>query len=563
MKAMVLAAGYGKRLQPYSLHTPKPLFPIAGQPILGHMLHRLEDAGCEAVVINTHHLADQIARFIGSSTYRMPVHLIHEKEILGTAGAIRNAAQFFGEEPFLVINADIFTDIDLVSVYEAHLRGSSWVTMVLVDWPEVNTVLVDDDGWVRGFDASDTPGNEKFQHRTFSGIQVVDPYVVSFIPEGSFQDSVPLYRRLIDSGHPPKAWFPPHTVVWDDLGSIERYRRVSREQIALRAFQEAFRCHRSSAIGMEPLAGDGSDRKWYRLKSGGRSLVMVDHGIADPEARCSEAQSFVAIGKHLLRHGIPIARQYAADTFSGLVVMDDLGDDHLQRIVLREVPEQIHEWYDRIIPVLVRYGLEAVEGFDPSWAWQGTNYDEKVILEKECYYFRSAFLEGLLGMEESSEALEREFRNLACDVMENACMGLIHRDMQSRNIMISGGKPFVIDFQASRFGPVQYDLASLAVDPYVSLPLSLRDSLPERYLRSAVPAHPISPKKFRRGFELCCITRNLQILGAFAFLSKIKGKQFFAAFISPALAMLETNLQRYGETEYPVLLKTVKRCGTA
>ncbi|WP_169728891.1 sugar phosphate nucleotidyltransferase [Desulfatirhabdium butyrativorans] len=558
MIAMILAAGYGKRLQPYSLATPKPLFPIAGRPILDHILHRLEAAGCTAAIINTHHLADQIKQFIEGNTYRMPVHLIHEPEILGTAGAIRNAAAFFDAEPFLVINADIFTDIDLASVYKAHLQNGALATMVLIDWPEINTVRVDDGGWVRGFAAADEPYGGDFQSATFSGIQVLDPKVLSWIPQGSFLDSVTLYRRLIDSGMPPRAWFPPRPFVWDDLGSIARYRRVAREQMAAMAFQKTFGCLSASDIRIEPLAGDGSDRAWFRLKSGQQSLVMVDHGLADPNMTCPEAQSFISIGAHLYSKGIPVARQHAADMFSGLVVMDDLGDDHLQRIVSQEAPERAAEWYDRIIAILVRYGLDTAADFDPSWAWQSTHYDEGLILEKECQYFQAAFLEGWLGMSALSETLETEFRRLAANTMENACMGLIHRDMQSRNILISRGKPFVIDYQASRFGPVQYDLASLAIDPYVSLPQPLRDSLPDRYLHAARPIHSLDPKKFRRGFELCCITRNLQILGAFAYLSKIKGKPFFAAFLAPALDSLELNLQRFAATDYPVLLETVQ-----
>jgi aminoglycoside/choline kinase family phosphotransferase len=417
---------------------------------------------------------------------------------------------------------------------------------------------VDEQGWVRGFAAADAPEGDNLQSATFSGIQVLDPQVLSWIPQGSFQDSVILYRRLIDSGRPPKAWFPPHPFVWDDLGSIARYRRVAREQMAAMAFQKAFGYPSASDIRIEPLAGDGSDRAWFRLKSGQQSLVMVDHGLADPNAACPEACSFISIGAHLYSKGIPVARHHAADVFSGLVVMDDLGDDHLQRIVSRQTPERVAECYDRIIAILVRYGLDAPADFDPSWAWQSTHYDEGLILQKECHYFQSAFLEGWLGMAALPETLETEFRQLAGNTMENACMGLIHRDLQSRNIMVSRGEPFVIDYQASRFGPVQYDLASLAVDPYVSLPLPLRDSLPDRYLRAALPRHPLDPEKFRRGFELCCITRNLQILGAFAYLSKIKGKPFFAAFLEPALDSLELNLQRFAANDYPVLLETVR-----
>ena len=88
MKALILAAGFGTRLRPFTEDTPKPLFPIAGRPLLDILIRNLQDAGCEAIIINTHHLYLKIKSFIAKQSYTIPVCTRHEPEILGTGGAI-------------------------------------------------------------------------------------------------------------------------------------------------------------------------------------------------------------------------------------------------------------------------------------------------------------------------------------------------------------------------------------------------------------------------------------------------------------------------------------------
>ena len=136
MKALILAAGLGTRLQPYTLTTPKPLFTLAGRPLLDIHIQNLVDAGCEAVAVNTHHLHTQIAAYIAAQHFAIPVHVRHEPAILGTGGAIRNFADFWDRRPFMVVNADIHAAIDLRAVYEFHLRHRPAATLVLIDHPE-------------------------------------------------------------------------------------------------------------------------------------------------------------------------------------------------------------------------------------------------------------------------------------------------------------------------------------------------------------------------------------------------------------------------------------------
>ena len=110
MKAMILAAGLGSRLRPFTANTPKPLFPVAGRPLLDIIIRSLQNAGCEAIIINTHHLYKKIDSFLSGRKYSIPVFTRYEPLILGTGGAIKNVADFWDDQPFMVVNSDILTD---------------------------------------------------------------------------------------------------------------------------------------------------------------------------------------------------------------------------------------------------------------------------------------------------------------------------------------------------------------------------------------------------------------------------------------------------------------------
>ena len=114
MKALILAAGLGTRLRHYTDHTPKALFTVAGKTLLEIAITKLIDAGCSAVIINTHHLHDQIEAFVARQSYAIPIQTRYEPHILGTGGAIKNVRDFWTDKPFMVVNADIISDIDFI-----------------------------------------------------------------------------------------------------------------------------------------------------------------------------------------------------------------------------------------------------------------------------------------------------------------------------------------------------------------------------------------------------------------------------------------------------------------
>jgi aminoglycoside/choline kinase family phosphotransferase len=134
----------------------------------------------------------------------------------------------------------------------------------------------------------------------------------------------------------------------------------------------------------------------------------------------------------------------------------------------------------------------------------------------------------------------------------------LHRDFQSRNILVDRDKYYIIDFQAARLGPLQYDLASLLIDPYVRLASSTQEKLLMYYVERLSDSVPVNEAEFIYSYKYCAISRNLQILGAFGFLSKVKGKKDFEAYIPAAINSLKRNLDMIEPQVCPQLRSIVK-----
>jgi len=571
MKALILAAGFGTRLLPFTKNTPKVLFPFGGRPLLDIIILSLQNAGCKAIIINTHHLYKKIESYLARQKYAIPVITRYEPEILGTGGAIKNVADFWDDGPFMVINSDIVTDIDLKKVYDFHLNHSHPATLVLHDNPQFNTVSVNKDGFITDFHnspplpphpASDSnihlPGETgKF---TFTGIQILDPQILELIPDNIFSNSIDIYRKLISENKKVCA-FISKRYQWKDIGTPESYNQAVFEQMAPEAFKHAFPNWLNKKIVTTGLKGDGSDRSWYRLTSGDKSIVMAEHGI---RKRCTtgEADSFVAIGRHLHDKNIQVPEIYLSDTFSGLVFMEDLGDVNLQTVVLNaENQDEIISYYKSVITLLGKLSMTGAKGFDPIWTYQTSHYDQDFILEKECRYFVDAFLRKYIGMNVHFQDLEDEFGSLADKALEFSVDGFMHRDMQSRNIMVKNDRFYFIDFQGGRFGPIQYDLAALLIDPYVKLSPSLQDQLLYLSVETLSSLLNVDPNNFLACYKYCAITRNLQILGAFAYLSNTSGKRYFEKYIPDAIKTLKYNLSALKNREFPKIESVVGKIG--
>jgi aminoglycoside/choline kinase family phosphotransferase len=211
-----------------------------------------------------------------------------------------------------------------------------------------------------------------------------------------------------------------------------------------------------------------------------------------------------------------------------------------------------------VVELLLKQSVCGAKDFNPSWAYQTSSYSRDLILERECRYFVEAFLNGYLGMNVHFNDFKDDFSRLADNTLGFSVSGFMHRDMQSRNIMVKNNQFFFIDFQGGRLGPIQYDLASLLIDPYVELPCSVQKQLLDYSIEKLPALIPIDPEHFRRGYYYCAVTRNLQILGAFGYLSRIKKKTYFEKYIPAAIKTLKYGLSAIGDEAFPVLKAIVQ-----
>jgi aminoglycoside/choline kinase family phosphotransferase len=330
--------------------------------------------------------------------------------------------------------------------------------------------------------------------------------------------------------------------------------------MAPRAFAQIDPQNHPAKIERTRLAGDGSDRKWYRLAANQKTLVMADHGIRTGEADRAEVDAFVDIGRFLYETDAPVPRILAFDRMAGLVILEDLGDENLQTVAARSRDEAaLADCYRRVIDELIKMALTAGDTFQTAWTYQSAAYDREMILDKECAYFVTAFLKGYLGWHVAYEGVAPEFERIARGALENALQGFMHRDFQARNILIRNNRCYFIDFQGGRRGPLQYDLASLLIDPYVQLSEKIQHGLLDYAGDQLQRRNAVDVKQFKAGYRYCALTRNLQILGAFGYLSKVKGKSQFETYIRPAVLTLRRNLACIEDAQIPKLRALSRR----
>lgn len=532
MDALILAAGFGTRLLPYTKFLPKPLFTLNSLPIIHHTIESLQNAGCTRIIINTHHLADQISQYIKSQNFDAKIILLYEPEILDTGGAIANAAPFIKTDIFYVVNADIISSVDLNRVASYHKQHDRLATLIVHDFPQFNKIKINTETCIENFDHDKTG-------YAFTGLHIISKKIFKFFPDTPIFSIIDVYKKLCPENQ--IAAYVYDNFYWSDIGTPGSYQTTSIRLLCCKIF--ALPMKRAYDITISPIAGDGSDRKWFRGTFKQQSCVVSSHGIClNKTGKSKELRSFTHIGSHLKKQGIAVPEICTFDELSGIVILEDLGSTHLQdQIIETDTEEQIINWYIKVIDQLLLFSKNGIKNFNADWTCQTRTYSKELIRENECNYFLNSFISGYLKKQIDPELYQTEFQWLSVKTLEHPLMGLMHRDCQSRNIMIHDNNPCFIDFQSARTGPLQYDLASLLIDPYVNLDESIQTRL-VRYTVNQLNLDDSEKNDFIRCFNFCCITRNLQMLGAFGYLIKEKNKPWFEQFIPLALAGLKTRI---------------------
>ena len=214
MKAMILAAGRGTRLAPLTDHTPKPMLPIRGRPLIEWQIEQLKAAGIEQIVINTYHLGQQIMDALGDGQ-RLGVSIEYsiEESLLDTGGGIKRALPLLGKDPFLVLNGDIWTDFNFADLPAAPPRGcpAHVVLTPTPDWRE------------QGDFASDgTRVTARGSDYVFCGIAIATPALVAGITNTTFSLRE-IYFSLIRANILSAQIFHG---TWLDIGTLAQYQSL-------------------------------------------------------------------------------------------------------------------------------------------------------------------------------------------------------------------------------------------------------------------------------------------------------------------------------------------------
>ncbi len=298
---------------------------------------------------------------------------------------------------------------------------------------------------------------------------------------------------------------------------------------------------RGSATEARVLVRGGSDRHFVRLTEGESSVIaLIQPGGGE------EFERYLAIGRFLHRSGIGVPVFHAFDRTRGVLLMEDLGDTHLEDKLADCRAEEERAFYRDCLTVLTTLQTAVSAAMVREGLLADTRFDTDALLG-ETAYFEREFVAGYAGTTCPS-GWEDERRLLAMRLADEPAV-FMHRDFQSRNIMIKKGRVRIVDFQTAHRGPGLYDAASLLKDPYHPLPASARNRLLRDFhgdLRAAGGDVPASFDRFHETFLLAGIQRNCQALAAYAFLGRMKCKERFLESIPPALRLLEEGIEEYG-----------------
>jgi dTDP-glucose pyrophosphorylase len=222
MNAVVMAGGYGKRLRPLTQDTPKPMLPVGDRPLLEHVIDQLKIAGVRHVNLATHYRGDVISDHFGDGrNFGVEIDYLKEEEPLGTAGALSLLAE--SDDPLLVINGDILTEVDFRSFLDFHREHRADMTVGVREYA-INVPY----GVVETSGEGVTGISEKpvIRHFVNAGIYLLDKSARAFIPERERFDMTELIQALVDSSRRVVSF--PILEYWSDIGQMEDYEQAQR-----------------------------------------------------------------------------------------------------------------------------------------------------------------------------------------------------------------------------------------------------------------------------------------------------------------------------------------------
>ena len=593
---MLLAAGFGKRLQPLTSAIPKPLIPLWNRPLIDHIILMLKSNGVKEIVVNAHWLSDILESHIKSAGYGLKIHFSPESEIRGTGGALAPWRELFSDAPFWVINADIAASFDLKLLMDAYdsipnLVGACWVT----DKKGPRTVELDFAGRITCY-RSPEPGIDGTY--TFCGAQLLSPKVFDYIKDSTFSTLVDSYENAMGDNLFIKGVNIPGSY-WNDAGTLQRYHEIHMDtkRLALtkkpggefydpkadllHESRSGFFCvgpdaqvasdvkgtrsivfngvtlekgtslknsiiqggtlngkfsdtccisgeslrdirvkDAAEALGWKAndsafafLGQRGSNRSFWRgFHHGQRSVFVIDNGGRPENTRYAEHTQI------LKKADVPVPELLYVSEDLCTLALEDMGTTSLSDKVEHD-PERIEKLYRAVLKEVAGFhrnvtAIVKAEGVDLEPAFDAALY------QWECELFEEHLLKARYGYESLPAEVRAELNDVAADLTQGSSV-VIHRDLQSSNILFKGRNFAFIDYQGMRFGLPAYDIASLLYDPYVKIDTQLRCKLAAEYAAMMPECPDVTPLFFKGAVQ-----RLVQSLGAFGRLSGLGHSSF-------------------------------------
>jgi len=205
MRAMILAAGLGTRLQPLTDNLPKALVKIRDKTLLEIAINNLVRNGFDKIIINVHHFADQVIDFIGQNNFGADITISDERDkLLDTGGGLKKASHFFNDgNPFLLYNVDILSNLDIKTLYQANLKSNSIATLTVRDRESSRYLLFNSENILCGWKNTKTGELissckiDLLHEFAFSGIHIINPEVFSLMPDDDVFSMIDLYLDIM------------------------------------------------------------------------------------------------------------------------------------------------------------------------------------------------------------------------------------------------------------------------------------------------------------------------------------------------------------------------------
>lgn len=336
-----------------------------------------------------------------------------------------------------------------------------------------------------------------------------------------------------------------HTLFYAIFAHTDRYLHVMVEKI-----KELYICKFGTGpVFVTELSGAGSNRVYYRLQGDVDSVI----GVAGTSVQ--ENRAFVALAEAFACSGVDAPRVLAVSDDGLYYLQTDLGNISLYDAMKESRENSVFSEHDvellcDVMSSLPHIQYKVPRFFDFSLCYPVSDFNERTIMW-DLNYFKYCFLKGT-GVEFNESLLEDEFERLTSLLLSDNDDAFLYRDFQSRNVMVKDGKPFFIDFQGGRKGPVYYDVASFVGQARACYTPCVVDKMIDAYLASLAEYKKVDRSDFIKQVLLFRVFRLLQNLGAYGYRGLFERKRAFVEVIPRALAQLAELLQNF-TYEFPYI----------